>query len=103
VGRDRSVSSQPQGERFPQTNSVFLGAVRFVQVHLRLGIALRCLGRPDDALKEFYCAVRLAPNDPEAHYHLGMALKGQDDFDGATAAFRLAVALKPDFEKAVTI
>jgi len=39
------------------------------------------------------------PN-PETQYNLGMELKSGGDLVGAIAAFRAAVALKPDMEKA---
>ena len=41
-------------------------------------------------------AVRLSPNDPEAHYIRGAVLEASDDLAAATAEYTQAVALRPD-------
>jgi tetratricopeptide (TPR) repeat protein len=56
--------------------------------------------RPGDyaaAERAFREAVRLAPDDPAAHFHLGIALEQQKQFQKAAASYAEAVALKPDY------
>lgn len=63
-----------------------------------LGGALQMQGK--DALPAFQKAVQLLPNDAEAHYNLGIALKNIRRLDAASASFRRVVELKPEFAEA---
>ncbi len=54
----------------------------------------------DQGIAQAREALRLKPNDPEAHYRLGTLLYQKIDFDGSNTEFREAVRLKPDFPEA---
>ena len=45
--------------------------------------------------------VELAPDDPNAHYKLGLVYEFQKDYTAATAEYKEAVNLKPDHAKAL--
>lgn len=59
-----------------------------------LGGALQMQGK--DALPVFQKVVRLMPDDAEAHFNLGVVLKGLGQADSAAASYRRAATLKPD-------
>jgi tetratricopeptide (TPR) repeat protein len=50
----------------------------------------------EEAITEFRAALRLRPDDPTAHYDLGIALLGAGQVETAIAEFRAAVRLRPD-------
>lgn len=62
--------------------------------HNNLGSALAALKRPEEAARAFRAALQYRPDYVEAWNNLGNALP---DLDGKLAAFRRALALKPDF------
>jgi tetratricopeptide (TPR) repeat protein len=62
-----------------------------------LGNALSAAGRPREAIGYFLAALATRPAYPEAHYGLGLAKRQIGDRDGAVAAMREAVRLKPDW------
>ncbi|MEO8342859.1 MAG: tetratricopeptide repeat protein, partial [Gallionella sp.] len=53
-----------------------------------------------DALPAFQKVAELMPDDPGAHFNLGVVLKGVGRLDGAAASYRRAIALKPDYDEA---
>jgi tetratricopeptide (TPR) repeat protein len=53
-----------------------------------------------DALPAFQKAADLMPADAEAHYNLGVVLKGAGRLEDAAASYRRAVKLKPDYAEA---
>ncbi len=53
-----------------------------------LGLALRALGRHDEALAPIERAARLQPTLPSAQLNRGNALKALGRLDGAEAAYR---------------
>ena len=53
-----------------------------------------------DALHAYQKAAQFLPDDPNAHYNLGVALKSAGRLEDAAACYRKAVALKPDFAEA---
>ena len=53
-----------------------------------------------DALPAFQKVAELMPADPEAHYNLGVVLKGAGRLEDAAASYRRAVKLKPDYAEA---
>jgi tetratricopeptide (TPR) repeat protein len=63
--------------------------------HRDRGEICRRLGRRDEAVREGREAARLAPDDPECHYNLGLALVDREDFAAAAASYRRAIALDP--------
>lgn len=54
----------------------------------------------DQAIKEFFTAIRLNPNDAETHNNLGVAYYKQGRYDEAMHEFTIALKLKPDFKQA---
>ena len=59
-----------------------------------LGATLHRLGK-EEALPALRKATKLLPNDAEAHYNLGVTLKGLGDLNGAVASYRRALELDP--------
>lgn len=66
-------------------------------VALELGLALRSLDRPIEALNAFERAARLDPDMPEAQNNLGIAYLSQGNASHAEAAFREAIRLTPNY------
>jgi len=68
----------------------------------RTGLAALYLsvGQVESAFNELQDVLRLAPDFPEAHYNLGLALVALNKFDEAIVAFQRAVVLKPDYADA---
>jgi len=65
-----------------------------------LGNEFARLGRLDDALAAYRCALLLSPDFAEAHNNLGHALLDLGRFDDAAASCRRAVDLKPRYAEA---
>ena len=65
-----------------------------------LGAVLNQLGRIPESVVAKEKAVKLAPNDAEAHYNLGNTLQELGRLDEALASFAQAIALKPDYAEA---
>ena len=62
-----------------------------------MGYALLSQGKLDEAIAEYRQAIRLKPDDAEAHNNLGTILcDRKHDYEGAIAEFREAIRLKPD-------
>jgi tetratricopeptide (TPR) repeat protein len=59
------------------------------------------LGRKREALAMFDRLARLAPGDAEAHFNRGFLLQERNDHEGALAAFRQALAINPDHDRAL--
>ena len=68
--------------------------------YLSLGRYFLERNAPGRAISEFESAVQLAPERPEAHYNLGLALRVWGDLSGAEAALRKALELQPRFPEA---
>src|SRR5262249_57915202 len=56
--------------------------------------------RHPEAEAAYRAAIRLQPDEPEAHHNLSLALGRQGRFREAEAACREAIRLKPDFANA---
>ena len=67
-------------------------------VWMALGAALQSQGK--DALPAKSKAAQLSPDDAEAHYNLGNALKIKGPLAEAVASFRRALQIKPDYAAA---
>jgi tetratricopeptide (TPR) repeat protein len=65
-----------------------------------LGAVLNQLGRIPESVVAKEKAVKLAPNDAEAHYNLSNTLKELGRLDEALASYTQAIALKPDHAEA---
>jgi tetratricopeptide (TPR) repeat protein len=63
-----------------------------------LGGTLQMQGK--DALSAFQKVAELMPDDPEAHYNLGIVLKNSGRLDAAAASYRRAVQLEAAFAAA---
>jgi tetratricopeptide (TPR) repeat protein len=60
------------------------------------GNALFDKGRIDEAIRQFQEALRLKPDDANAHYNLGAALGAMGQYDEAIPQFQTAIRLKPN-------
>jgi tetratricopeptide (TPR) repeat protein/serine/threonine protein kinase len=63
---------------------------------LNLGVALRKLGKLEEATAEYRKAIELRPDYAMPYSNLGNALASQKKFDEALVAFREAIRRKPD-------
>ena len=61
---------------------------------------LEASNKEEDAIAEYRNLINLAPDDAEAYYNLGVALKQKQDFDGAIAALEKAIGLEPGLPEA---
>jgi Flp pilus assembly protein TadD len=53
-------------------------------------------GRFDELIDLLNKALKLEPNDPDAHYNLGIALQEKGDLDAAITSYNTALGLKPN-------
>jgi tetratricopeptide (TPR) repeat protein len=60
-----------------------------------LGAALVAAGRPDQGAPYLRNALQARPDYFDAHYNLGFAMAGQNDFAGAVEQFEAALKLQP--------
>jgi Flp pilus assembly protein TadD len=62
-----------------------------------LGAIYAMQGRHADALIPMHKAVRLSPNDPEAHSNLGNAQHALGSHDQAISSYKTAIRLRPEY------
>jgi Flp pilus assembly protein TadD len=62
-----------------------------------LAVAFSANGKTAEAIEQLRAACRLAPNEGEYHYKLGLALAETSDLNGATSELEQAVARNADF------
>jgi len=75
-------------------------AAAMAMTHRNLGLALRMLSDNDGAARHFYEAVRLQPNDPEAHCSLATFLSEQKRVYEAAKEYKEVLRLKPQHQGA---
>lgn len=68
--------------------------------HSNLGVALKDLGRLEEALAAYDAAVRLAPDYADAQFNRGLLLQSLGRPGDALAAYAAAVLSNPDFAEA---
>lgn len=68
-----------------------------IQIFNRLGISLRQQGRWNDAILEYKKALKIAPDDENLYYNIGMACAEGKDFVTAKAHLLRVLELNPDF------
>ncbi len=68
--------------------------------HMAIGAAFMKSGQYTDALREFFEAEKLTPNDPVLHYYIGIAYLAKEARDKAMMEFQKAVRLNPDYSEA---
>jgi tetratricopeptide (TPR) repeat protein len=61
-----------------------------------LGILLAALQRPDEAMAHFEQALRLVPDDADAHRYLGDVLRAIHQHEAAIDRYRQALAIRPN-------
>ena len=65
-----------------------------------LAASLAGQGRALESLEPMQRAIRLLPNDAEAHFNLGVALKGLGQLEQAEQAYKTAIGIKPEYVEA---
>ena len=65
-----------------------------------LGTCAAQLGQSDQALLAFQEAININPENPKAHYNLGLALNGRNKLDEAAEAYKKAITINPDYAEA---
>jgi len=71
------------------------------QAQRRLGVALKSIGRVDEALTHLKRAAELSPDDPGILLSLGIFYSSQRRFDDADTSYRRVLAIVPDHAKAL--
>jgi tetratricopeptide (TPR) repeat protein len=77
-----------------------LGAL-LVESQISLGPDKWDRGKLDEGIDHYRQALRLNPNDAEAHFNLGITLGMLNDVDGAIRHYRQAVSIRPTYAKAL--
>lgn len=62
------------------------------------GLALKALGRPDDALRKFQATVEAKPRFADAHSMIGQLWMQKEDYESAIRSFVLAIGIDPKTE-----
>ncbi len=83
------------------TNRASTSAVADAEVYRTLGVALRELGRLDEAEANYRKAIHLKPDYAEAHFNLGNTLKRLNKLQDAEESYGRAIDLQPDFVPAL--
>jgi len=65
-----------------------------------LGLALQKRGRFPEAIDHYEQALRIQPDDAEAHCNLGLALEKLGRTQEAISHYEQALRIKPDFTQA---
>jgi tetratricopeptide (TPR) repeat protein len=70
----------------------------FPEAQTKLSFVLYRAGHEEEALRSAKAALRVTPNNAEAHKNAGLALEAVQKFDAAIEEFREALKIKPDYE-----
>lgn len=99
--QQKLILSMYQQERFGEMEQAARALTRQApqagQGWKALGLALRLLGRHEEALPAMQQAAKLMPGDPEAFNNLGILLKAGKQFDFAAACFEHALKVNANF------
>ena len=82
-------------EAIPVLGKALLASVNLPLIHKHLGGCLVHTRDFDGAVKELTTFLETNPNDAEAHYFLGVALREKGDASGADVQFREAKRIEP--------
>jgi tetratricopeptide (TPR) repeat protein len=90
------------GQRSTVTLHTAPGAdrARIAQTHLQQAAALEAAGRLNEAIAALHLAVLATPENPAAHYNLGLMCLKANRLSEAVASLRQALELKSDFGRA---
>jgi clan AA aspartic protease (TIGR02281 family) len=99
VARGRQPGVRPEQEIAHYQQAIAL-CHDFLEAYLRLADAYYLAGRYADAIDQSLTIVQLAPDDPNAHYRLGVLYALADQIDQAVQAFHQALALDPTHQEA---
>jgi len=69
---------------------------RNARAHANLGVALRRLGRPQEAMQHYELSLNLKPEDPKTHNNMGNVLAELGRFEEAYAHYQTALRLRPE-------
>ena len=83
------------------TNKAPSSAAADAEVYRTLGVALKELGRFDEAEASYRKAIKLKPDYVEAHFNLGNTLKKLNKLLEAEESYSRAIDLQPDFVPAL--
>ena len=98
----KSENLEPMYSRLAAaTNRVPTSAVADAEVYRTLGVALKELGRLDEAEASYRKAISLKPDYVEAHFNLGNMLKKLNKLREAEDSYSHAIDLQPDFVPAL--
>ncbi|HQB39952.1 MAG TPA: tetratricopeptide repeat protein [Deltaproteobacteria bacterium] len=102
----RSLLNLYNQQRFPEAErTARYFTQRFPQYAfgwMVLGVVLKQLGRPEEALPVMQKTIELMPGEAEPHNNLGVVLKNLERFAEAETSFRQALQLRPDYPEALT-
>ena len=102
-GAEQSQRALSAQNRLTKLESFSLAAAiqcDFAEAHSNCGIALRQLGRFEEALASCDRALKLRPDYADAHSNRGLVLCRLLRFDDALASCDRAIALRPNFAEA---
>jgi tetratricopeptide (TPR) repeat protein len=68
--------------------------------HNNFGLALKSLGRVNEAIKHYQTAIEIDPGEARAYNNLGIALKSQGKLDEALNYYRRAILINPNYADA---